>query len=342
MIRPTMALLTIALAAACADVETSPVPAPSDATSSGETMVVELKRLDAVVPVDGTVTAREEAVLSTRVMAQITALEVEVGDHVRAGQVLVRLGTDDVSASRQRAEAALHVAQAARDEAARHAARMDTLLSQDAVAVVQRDQARLALVQAESQVTLAEAALREVDAASRYSLLAAPFDGGVVSRSARVGDLASPGVPLMALAADGPREVVLGVPVEAALHLEPGSEIVVRGAPGRAIARVRAVAPGADHRSRTIEVRAELPSSWPTGVSVTALVPTGTRDGIAIPESAVVQRGQLTGVRVIGDDGASLRWIRLGRRIESTDEEGGATVDVEVLSGLNVGERIQL
>jgi RND family efflux transporter MFP subunit len=333
-------LVLAAAAAACGDAEPSPAPATA-ATAVGETMVVERSVLESVVPVDGTVTAREEAVLSTRLMAQITSIEVEVGDDVRRGQALVRLGTEDVSANRQRAEASLLVARAARDEAERQAARMDTLLAQDAVALVQRDQARLALVQAESQVALAEAAVQEVDATARYSVLEAPFDGTVVSRTARVGDLASPGLPLLAVAAHGPREVVLGVPVEAARELRPGTEIVVHGAALEPTpARVRAVASGADPRSRTVEVRAELPESWPTGVSVTALVPSGTQEGITIPESAVVRRGQLTGVHVMGEGGASLRWIRLGRRIETADDEGAVEIRVEVLSGLEAGERI--
>jgi len=337
-----LVLLTVS-AAACSESGPRSDLTRVDTKPDHETMVVETTVLQAFVPVDGTVTALRQAELSTRMMAQITAVEVEVGDRVSEGQVLVRLGTDDVAASQQRAEATLLVARAARDDAARHAARMDTLLAQDAVALVQRDQARLALQQAESQVTLAEAAAREVDTAARYALLSAPFDGVVVSRTARVGELASPGVPLLALAAQGPREVVLGVPVEAVRQLEPGSEIVVEStAVDRTIARVRAVAAGADPRSRTIEVRAELPASWPTGVFVTALVPTGTHAGIAIPESAVVRRGQLTGVRVVGEGGTSLRWIRLGRRIRTAAATGELDVAVEVLSGLEAGERIEL
>jgi len=338
---PVLALVTAA--AACSDAEPSAAPASREVDLAGETMVVERTVLGSVVPVDGTVVARQEAVLATRVMAQITALEVEVGDAVRAGQVLVRLGTDDLSAGRRRSEATRLVAVAARDEAARHAARMDTLFAQDAVALVQRDQARLALVRAESELALAEAAVLEVEAAAKYSELAAPFDGTVVSRSARVGDLAAPGVPLLALASHGPREVVLGVPVEVARELRSGSEVTVEAAGvGRAIARVRAVSRGADPRSRTIEVRAELPSTWPTGVSVTALVPAGTHEAITVPEGAVVRRGQLTGVRVIGAEGPSLRWVRLGRRVETTDAHGRPHVAVEVLSGLEAGERIAL
>ena len=341
MASSTLAVILTLGPAACGDAGPSPAHTVAETSTYDETVLVESTVLHAVVPVDGTVVARQEAVLSTRMMAHITAIEVEVGDHVGRGEVLVRLGTEDVSANRRRAEAALLVARAARDEAARHAARMDTLLVQDAVPLVQRDQARLALVQAESQIALAEAAVQEVDAAARYSTLEAPFAGTVVSRAARVGDLASPGLPLVTVAADGPREVVLGVPIEATRELRSGDEIVVEAAAvGRAVARVRAIASGADPRSRTVEVRAELPSTWPTGIAVTALVPAGTYQGIAIPESAAVRRGQLTGVHVVDDEGVSLRWVRLGRRIETTDAEGEPRFDVEVLSGLEAGERI--
>jgi hypothetical protein len=84
--------------------------------------------------------------------------------------------------------------------------------------------------------------------------------------------------------------------------------------------------------SRTVEVRVILPSDWPTGVSLSALVPTGTTRAVTVPASAVVRRGQLTGVRVVSAEGATLRWIRLGRTVD---------VDrVEVLSGLNPGDEI--
>jgi len=272
-------------------------------------------------------------------MARITAVEAEVGDRVRAGQVLVRLGTDDIAANRASAEAGVRASEAARDEAARQVARMDTLYAQDAVPLVQRDQARLGLVQAESQVAMARAALQEVETAYGYAALRAPFAGTVVSRTAAVGDLAAPGMPLMEVAADGPREVSLGVPPEVAQALSSGDEIVVQGeSAGQATAKIRAIASGADPRTRTFEVRADLPADWPTGVSVTALVPEGTRQGIAIPASAVVRRGQLTGVRVVTDQGEMLRWVRLGRRLEGGEGEAR----FEVLSGLEPGERIGL
>lgn len=330
--------LATTLVACGGDSEADPIPA--SAAMNRETVQVVTEPLASVVAVHGTVRAREQATLSTRMMARITSVEVEVGDHVAAGQLLVRLGTDDITANRNRAEAGVRAAEAARDEATRQVARMDTLYAQDVVPLVQRDQARLALVQAESQVTMAHAGLQDVEAASGYAALRAPFAGTVVSRFAAVGALAAPGVPLIGVAADGPREVVLGVPPAIAQGLSRTDEIVVRRESAQeTVARVRAIASGADPQTRTVEVVAELPDDWPTGVSVTALVPEGTRAGLAIPASAVVRRGQLTGVRVVTDHGEVLRWIRLGRELEA-GADGEARY--EVLSGLEPGERIGL
>jgi hypothetical protein len=86
--------------------------------------------------------------------------------------------------------------------------------------------------------------------------------------------------------------------------------------------------------SKTVEVRVILPADWPTGVSVTALVPGGTTQAVTIPSSSVVRRGQLTGVRVVTADGPALRWVRLGRAVDAET--------VEVLSGLTAGDEIVL
>jgi RND family efflux transporter MFP subunit len=219
---------------------------------------------------------------------------------------------------------------------------MDTLHAMDVVPLVQRDGARLALTQAESQLTMAHAALAEVETANRYATIRAPFSGAIVSRNINQGDLAAPGMPLMVIEATGPREAVISVPADLAEFVEVGSLLTVNAGGGlTAAAQVNAVASGADPMTRTVQVRATLPEDWPTGVAITALVPAGTRLGIAIPERAVVRRGQLTGVRVVTDDGELIRWVRLGRSVAPA-VSGDDTLDprVEVLSGLSVGERI--
>ena len=341
MIRKFLAIFGALGVAACGQ---EVFEAPGIAQPPPASMVVRAESVVAVVPVDGSVEARQRATLSTRMTAQVNAVLVDLGSRVRRGQLLIRLGTDDIAAKRQTAKAAVAVARAARDEAARHAIRMDTLYAQDAVARVQRDAAHLSLTRAASQLVMAEAALQEVETASRYAAIRAPFDGAVVTRHVDEGDLAVPGMPLLVIESDGLRDAVLAVPADIASGLYAGTTMRVTTLNGLTTnAVVRVVAAGADAQSRTVEIRATVPADWPTGIHVTGLVPAGVREGVVIPESAVVRRGQLAGVRVLTPAGEVLRWVRLGRRAAAvgTEETLGEPL-VEVLSGLEPGERIAL
>ena len=134
----------------------------------------------------------------------------------------------------------------------------------------------------------------------------------------------------------------MAVPANVASQTHPGSLLSVSSSDGiTTTAVITAVASGADPWTRTVQVRATVPSDWATGVAATALVPTGSRMGIAIPASSVVRRGQLTGVRVLTALGEQVRWVRLGRTIAPAGEgEDHGETRVEVLSGLEPGERI--
>jgi len=332
-------LVLPALALAVAACGSGEAALPVTATTPPPVVTVRAESLATSVPIDGSVTARRRAEIATRLMARVTSVSVDAGTPVRAGQVLVRLGVEDVAASRSRASAARDAARAARDEAARQAARMDTLLTQDAVARVQRDQARLGLAQAEAQLAMAEASLEEVATAAGYATLTAPFAGRVASRTVDPGDLASPGVPLVVLEDDGPRDVVFAVPAELAADIRPGQPIPVVDQEERIVSlRVRVIARAADPATRTVEVRVTAPPSWRTGVAVTGLIPAGRHEGIAVPASAIVRRGQLTGLRVLMGDAIVLRWVRLGRPVSPA--AGRDSARVEVLSGLEAGDEI--
>ena len=321
-----------AFVAACGG-DHSPDTAHAGGTEHGPGLAVSVEDIHVHVPVEGSVVARNRAEITTRMMARVSQISADVGTRVGSGQVLIRLGTEDIAANRAKAEAAVMVATAARDEAQKHADRMDALLAQDVVPQVQRDQAHLQLTQAESQLAMASATLTEVETAGSYASIRAPFAGEVVSRYIDEGEVAAPGMPLLVVEEAGPREGRLAVPVAAAKSLMVGDTIRVTALGGLTVeAPVKIVAAGADPYSKTVEVRVTLPADWPTGVSLTALVPTGTTQAITIPADAVVRRGQLTGVRVVTADGAALRWIRLGRSVEGDR--------VEVLSGLNEGDEI--
>ena len=320
-------------AAACSPGDAAPV----ERATLPATLTVRAETLPMLVPLAGSVVARRRAELATRLSARVSRVWVDAGTPVRAGQVLVELGTEDVAAARERAGAARAAAQAARDEAARQAARMDTLRAYDAVAQVQRDGAYLTLAQAEAQLAMADAAQRDAATAESYAALTAPFDGVVASRDIDPGDLALPGIPLVVVEDRGPRDGLFAVPADLALRLRPTDTLRVVDANGRSfLSPIRVVGRSADPATRTVEVRVIVPADWPTGVALTGFLPAGMHAGIAVPASAVVRRGQLTGVRVLSGDQVVVRWVRLGRPVA----DGQDTQRVEVLSGLEPGDRL--
>lgn len=331
--RLTIAAGLIGLTAACSRPSAPPSAAPPPPAGA----VVQIEDLPATIAVEGTVAARRRAEIATRLMARIAAVPVDAGSRVRVGDVLVHLDLGDIDANRARAAAGARAAAAAKDEAARQAARMDTLLAGDVVPQAQRDAAHLGLTQAEAQLALAQAGLREVETAAGYATILAPFAGRVVSREVDEGDMASPGVTLVVLEEDGPRDGVFAVPADLAPGLRPGVRIRVTAGDRTTDAPVRVLAAAADRATRTVELRVVLPSDWPSGTVATAMVPAGATRGIAVPEAVVVRRGQLTGVRVVTPSGVGLRWVRLGRALA---DSAGAPRRVEVLSGLDAGERI--
>jgi multidrug efflux pump subunit AcrA (membrane-fusion protein) len=91
--------------------------------------------------------------------------------------------------------------------------------------------------------------------------------------------------------------------------------------------------PSADRASRTFDAHLVVDNAdgrLKTGMFARARFDRGTRSVMTVPRSAIVERGQLTGLYVVDDGHARLRWIRKGR------SHGDR---VEVLSGLEVGDR---
>jgi len=97
------------------------------------------------------------------------------------------------------------------------------------------------------------------------------------------------------------------------------------------------VIPTANPGSRTYDVEAYLDNPdgrLKSGMFARMTIPVGTRQAVLVPRAAVINRGQLTGVWIVGEGNiTALRWIRLGHL------QGNL---VEVLSGLDGEETIVL
>jgi RND family efflux transporter MFP subunit len=270
----------------------------------------------------GTVRAVRRAELATRMMARIETILVRTGDPVRKGQVLATLERGAMTAAGNQATAGLTLATS-------NLRRMERLYADSAIPIAQLEGARAAFEQARGQ---SDAAVAELG----YASLVAPFDGVITARNADPGALAAPGQPVLVVEAGGAREIVIGVPEPVAAAIAAGQPVTALiGAEERpAPAKVAVVVPSANPLSRTVEVRLTTTAPLTPGLTAVVELPLADRPTreVVLPATAVIERGELTGVFLVtADSTARLRWIRLGRTI-------GA--DVVVASGLMAGDLV--
>lgn len=298
---------------------------------------------------DATVEAVREARLSSQVPGRIIELWVKAGDRVQAGQVMVRL--DQSAANQQVAGSQAQVAQAQAMlvaakgdfERAQHLYKKEYLSK----AALDHAEAQYKAVVAQAKAMSAQAAGTSVQAA--YYTVRAPYAGWVSQVSVSVGDMASPGVPLITMFDPAALRLTVQVPesVASRLNVDQPATVDLTG-PGGVVRQqmgVRTtVLPALDAATHSATVRVDLPVQssplapgqfarvgLPLKASAGAL-PSRTRS--MVPSVAVVERGELTAVYVVTDKGgARLRQVRLGR------VDGGQT---EVLSGLQAGEQVAL
>ena len=299
----------------------------------------------------GTVRAFQTSQLASQAMGTITQVRVREGDHVRRGEVLALLDQSAPSAALDRAvatEAAANneLAAAESDLALAEATlsryrilwdkqivsrqQFDEIIARRESAVAHRDLARAAQLQAKAAVTEARAVLD-------FTRVIAPFDGVVTERRLDPGAMASPGLPILtvedvsryrleaAVNENDLRYVHLGDRVPVSIDaLENNSEV----------GRVVQIVPSADPASRSFVVKLEISGNKDlrSGLYGRAQFSRGQKYALLIPQTAVVERGQLRACYVLDQSGmASLRYVTLGRVSGS---------QVELLAGVQAGERL--
>lgn len=311
----------------------------------------------------GTVRARTAAVMSSKVMAYVRQVAVQVGDRVNDGQELVTLDGQDLDANVRRAEAGEAEIRSAVPEADNGVAgakanldlaqstfqRMEELASKKSISNQEFDEASARLKSAQAAYDMARARRNQLDAKlaqaeqeirsagimREYTRMAAPFAGVVTARSVEPGNLAAPGAPLLAIEREGVYRLEASVDESKLPFVKMGQsvEVTLEALDRRLTAKVSEIVPAVDAASRAYTVKIDLPAlaNVRSGMFGRAWFSMGTRRVLAVPVAAILDRGQLQSIFVIDDGVARNRLITTGKR-DSTF--------VEVLSGLSEGEKI--
>jgi RND family efflux transporter MFP subunit len=324
-------MAAVAILAGCGDERAMPAEAPLPKL---ETHIVSAGDARTGRSRDGVVQAVREAVLSAQTSGRVTAIDVDVGDGVVAGQALLRLSVVEQQAGVDAARAALRAAEAAAVEAERNYRRFASLAKDDYVSRAQLDQVRAARDAANATRDAARAQLSSAGQNADYTRVLAPYAGIIAARSVEPGEAVAPGEPLLTMYAPEDLRIEVRVPQSDAdaIRAQPSARVVFDD--GTAVdARQVVVYPSADPSSHSVPVRVLLPRMdaviAPGSTAKVVFSIADDRKALRIPETAIARRGEIAGVYVLKDGSLTLRQLRLGAREGDT---------IEVLAGLRPGE----
>ena len=300
---------------------------------------VEYKELERIALVEGVVEAVRQSTLAAQVAGRIVALEVKAGDSVRPGQALAQIDPRSAVQSEAASQSQVREARANLANAKAKYERSRQLFAQRFISEAALDQAEAEYLAAQAQTAAAIANAGQAATSRSFTLITAPYAAVVVSIEVEVGDMATPGKALLTVFDPRELRVTASLPqaVLAQAKLDAPVTIEIPTLRRTLNARGVTVVPVADTHTHTTQVRLALPESAGLlpGQYARALFVTGQTRALAIPETAVLRRSEVTAVYVLDRGGvARLRQVRLG-------EPAGEGL-VEVRAGLLPGERVFL
>ncbi|MFM7396898.1 MAG: efflux RND transporter periplasmic adaptor subunit [Gammaproteobacteria bacterium] len=300
--------------------------------------VVEAVEMADVVTFSGAIAARDEAAISAEGEGgRVSALFAEVGDRVRAGQVLARLDTSLVAPQVASLEASLQESKANAAVAEADYRRAQAVASTGALSAQEIERRGAAAIAAGAKVKVVSAQLSEAQARLRRTDVRAPFDGIVLTRSAEVGQLAGPGGgPLFRIGRAGAIEMRGNVAERDLPQLAPGQPARVRvtGVEQAFEGKVRLIGAVIDPQTRLGSVRIDLPAhrDLRPGAFARGEISTGTARRPLLPQTAVMS--DTSGNYVFIVDAAN----KIERR--NVRVEGSRANGVVIGGGLAGGEKV--
>ena len=297
--RRITALWVVMALAACSRIETAPEP-----VRAVRTMTVSAGTAAGSHEFAAEVRARTESRLGFRVAGKMISRPAEVGQHVKAGQVLAQLDAADLRLSQNSAQAGLRAAQSAYDLAQTEFKRYKELREQNFISALELERRETTLQAQRAQLDQARANAGVQGNLAAYATLTAGTAGVVTGVDAEVGAVLGAGTPVLRLAHDGPRDAVFAVPEDgaAAVRALLGRQGAIRvrawGSAATAPATVREVAAAADPATRTFLVKADVGAApVQLGQTMTVVIDLPPRQAAAkLPLTAVMQQQGQTAV----------------------------------------------
>jgi membrane fusion protein, multidrug efflux system len=301
---------------------------------------VEYRDVDTTYSTEAVIEAVRQSTISAQVMGRIVELRADVGDFVKAGQVVARIDPREAAQVVASSEAQVAQARANLQNARINLERTRRLLESQFVSQSALDRADAEFQAAEAQLRAAEAGAGQAAVSKGYTTVVAPISGVISARNVEVGEMATPGKPLLTAFDPNDMRVIAEVPQSVIPEIKALSRATVEVPSVDKWIKVKSmvIIPAADPHTHSTRVRIYLASDerdiYP-GVYARAHFAIGRARKLVIPAQSIVRRSEVSGVYVVNEKGnPSFRQIRLG-------ESAGPGL-VEVLAGVSAGERVAL
>lgn len=313
--------------------------------SGVKTQSVEKTMVDDFYQTSATVKPKTSSVVSSMIMGRVTALNVQEGDYVSKGQVLLTIDSRDtaqraigakagVSEASKGAEQANQSKQMAEKTYQRYKKLYDEkVITRQEFDIIstQKNVAELEYQRTIAGVSRAKAGLGEVNVYQSYAKVISPISGVVVQKNIDLGSTAVQGQPLFVIEAPSNLEIVAEVNESLLPVIKKGLPVILESEDAILKSQITAVVPKINPMTRTFKVKVAS-TGLNSGQYVKLKIPVAQKEAIVVPVDSIVQKGQLTGVYTVDEKNIiSYRLIRKG------DADGK---NVEILSGLNVGDKI--
>lgn len=298
---------------------------------------VESRAIQVVEESVGQVDTETAPMIAVEVPGRIAKIHVDVGDAVRAGQVLAELDPRDQKIGQQAAAAEVARLQALlRDQEANHRRNLE-LAQKNFISKAALDSSEAQLHATREQLKAAQAHYEASTRGVSKTRIVAPVAGRIDQRKVSVGDVLEVGMPVFRLATTKSLRIHLPFPEGVAPRLKAGQpvQLATPTAPDKKVtARVSEIRPMVGTTNRAVEAIVDLdnPGDWTPGASVNGSVVVAERpDALIVPEQSVVLRPAGEVVYIVKDGKVQQRVVRTGVRQHGY---------VEILDGLKEGETV--
>ncbi len=331
--RAALALALAAGALGCGPGETAPSAGAPPVVTQG----VKLVDLDEKIEATGELRAQDEAEIAAEVAGRVTAVLLEEGEAVAAGQVVLEIDPERRELELADARAKLAEMRAALEEQRREHDRVRQLHDRGIASDARLDQTGTQLALERSRFAAAEARVGVAERALDDASLKAPFAGLIARRHVSRGEYVQVGQALFELVALDPIEAEFHVAERDSARVAEGQTVAVSVAPypdELFRGQVTVISPTIDARTRTLRVKAEIGNAegrLRPGLFARVDLGVATREGVVmVPEEAVLQRA----------DGEVVFRTGPEDRVERVVVTTGSHRDglVEIAQGLRAGD----